>query len=218
MIKKCLQTTVSHFWFVNLRNDDLWFLKPFLLSLTTIKDSLYLDQVRANEIRNHRRHIWWKRLQPQWESLEIEYFLSQLSYLGSGSGTDANVSLTIYGENGNSGPRALKKRFRDLFEKGRTDKFALEFPNVGKLTKVSDWFVDDIFITEGSTLHYWIIPCSFEIRARLVSEFWTHTFADSLDIFVRYWKDMDSSLRRISKASEHLFEQLFSRLLFLELK
>uniref|UniRef100_H2ZAW5 PLAT domain-containing protein n=1 Tax=Ciona savignyi TaxID=51511 RepID=H2ZAW5_CIOSA len=42
------------------------------------------------------------------------------------SGTDSNVSLTIYGTNGDSGKRPLKQRFRDLFERKQTDKFTLE--------------------------------------------------------------------------------------------
>lgn len=34
------------------------------------------------------------------------------------AGTDANVSMTIFGENGDTGARELKKKFRNLFEKG----------------------------------------------------------------------------------------------------
>ena len=35
-----------------------------------------------------------------------------------GSGTDANVYITLYGENGDTGKRELKKKFKDLFERG----------------------------------------------------------------------------------------------------
>lgn len=57
--------------------------------------------------------------------------------LQTGAGTDANVSITLYGENSNSGKRPLKQRFRDLFERGQSDKFTLEILNLGELTKVS---------------------------------------------------------------------------------
>ncbi|XP_077976546.1 lipoxygenase homology domain-containing protein 1-like isoform X1 [Styela clava] len=86
-----------------------------------------------------------------------------------GSGTDANVCITIYGENSDSGKRPLKQKFRDLFEKGRTDKFTLEILNMGELTKVrvehddagfnSDWLCDHIVIKDTSTGRAWDFPC-----------------------------------------------------------
>ena len=45
-----------------------------------------------------------------------------------GAGTDANVSIIIYGSNGDSGKHPLKQRFRDLFEKG-THKMLLKILN-----------------------------------------------------------------------------------------
>ena len=48
-----------------------------------------------------------------------------------GAGTDANVCITIYGVNGNTGKRPLKQRGRDLFERGRVDKFRLEAVDLG---------------------------------------------------------------------------------------
>ena len=63
----------------------------------------------------------------------------------TGAGTDANVSITIYGENGDSGKRPLKQRFRDLFERKQTDKFALEILDLGELSKVNSWFVAVFF-------------------------------------------------------------------------
>ena len=48
-----------------------------------------------------------------------------------GAGTDANVSLTLFGENGDSGKRVLKQRFRNLFERGQTDHFTIEATDLG---------------------------------------------------------------------------------------
>ena len=47
------------------------------------------------------------------------------------AGTDANVSLTMYGTNGDSGKRPLAQAMRNLFEKGQTDKFTIEAIDLG---------------------------------------------------------------------------------------
>ena len=49
-----------------------------------------------------------------------------------GAGTNANVFLTIFGSNGNTGKRPLTKAFRDLFEKNQTDKFQIEALDLGE--------------------------------------------------------------------------------------
>ena len=45
-----------------------------------------------------------------------------------GSGTDANVFMTIFGENGDTGEIPLKQSetYKDKFEKGHTDVFLLK--------------------------------------------------------------------------------------------
>ena len=53
-----------------------------------------------------------------------------------GAGTDANVFLTIYGVNGDSGKRHLRQKFRNLFERGRTERFVLETLDLGELLRV----------------------------------------------------------------------------------
>ena len=50
-----------------------------------------------------------------------------------GAGTNANVHITIFGTNGNTGKRPLTKAFRDLFERNQTDKFQIEALDLGKL-------------------------------------------------------------------------------------
>ena len=56
-----------------------------------------------------------------------------------GAGTDANVCITIYGVNGNTGKRPLKQRGRDLFERGRVDKFRLEAVDLGLYHNDPQW-------------------------------------------------------------------------------
>jgi len=50
-----------------------------------------------------------------------------------GSGTNANVSITIFGSNGDSGKRPLEQKFRDLFERNQVDKFQMEILDLGTL-------------------------------------------------------------------------------------
>ncbi len=51
------------------------------------------------------------------------------------AGTDANVFITIYGSNGDTGKRPLQQKFRDLFERNQTDKFQIEVVDLGKYHK-----------------------------------------------------------------------------------
>lgn len=53
-----------------------------------------------------------------------------------GSGTDANVFITIFGTNGDSGRRQLCQKFRNLFERGQTNRFILELLDMGDLLRV----------------------------------------------------------------------------------
>uniref|UniRef100_H2ZAW4 PLAT domain-containing protein n=1 Tax=Ciona savignyi TaxID=51511 RepID=H2ZAW4_CIOSA len=85
------------------------------------------------------------------------------------SGTDSNVSLTIYGTNGDSGKRPLKQRFRDLFERKQTDKFTLEILDLGDLTKIrlehddagfnADWLCDNVTIRNPVSGQSWTFIC-----------------------------------------------------------
>uniref|UniRef100_A0A3Q3VSS6 PLAT domain-containing protein n=1 Tax=Mola mola TaxID=94237 RepID=A0A3Q3VSS6_MOLML len=74
-----------------------------------------------------------------------------------GAGTDANVFITIYGTNGDSGRRQLRQKFRNLFERGHTDRFLLEMLDMGELQKVQvehdntglnpGWLLDRVEVT-----------------------------------------------------------------------
>uniref|UniRef100_H0X7D1 Lipoxygenase homology PLAT domains 1 n=1 Tax=Otolemur garnettii TaxID=30611 RepID=H0X7D1_OTOGA len=78
-----------------------------------------------------------------------------------GAGTDANVFVTIFGANGDTGRRELKQKMRNLFERGSTDRFFLETLELGELRKVrlehdssgycSGWLVDKVEVTNTST-------------------------------------------------------------------
>ena len=52
-----------------------------------------------------------------------------------GAGTNANVYITIYGANGDSGKRVLEQSWRDLFERNQIDRFEIECLDLGKRVK-----------------------------------------------------------------------------------
>ncbi|XP_037020906.2 lipoxygenase homology domain-containing protein 1 isoform X1 [Artibeus jamaicensis] len=86
-----------------------------------------------------------------------------------GAGTDANVFVTIFGANGDTGKRELKQKMRNLFERGSTDHFFLETLDLGELRKVrvehdssgyySGWLVDKVEVTNTSTGVATIFKC-----------------------------------------------------------
>jgi hypothetical protein len=70
-----------------------------------------------------------------------------------GAGTDANVFITIFGENGDSGEQKLSGA-RNCFERNKTDVFGVECVDLGKIRKIrighdgtgfgAAWFLDKV--------------------------------------------------------------------------
>ncbi|PIK54821.1 putative lipoxygenase-likey domain-containing protein 1-like [Apostichopus japonicus] len=79
------------------------------------------------------------------------------------AGTDANVFISVYGENGDTGERQLRnsETYTDKFERGHCDKFSVEAVDIGKPFKVkirhdnsglnASWFLDkvEVFDDDG---------------------------------------------------------------------
>lgn len=86
-----------------------------------------------------------------------------------GAGTDANVFITIYGVNGDSGQRHLRQKFRNLFERGRTDRFVLEMLDLGELLRVKvehdnsgsncGWYLECVEVTNTANSVTTIFQC-----------------------------------------------------------
>lgn len=86
-----------------------------------------------------------------------------------GAGTDANVFITLFGSNGDSGRRALRQRLRNLFERGRTERFMLELLDMGDLTHVimehdskglnPSWLLDRVEVTNTANAVTTIFLC-----------------------------------------------------------
>ncbi|GLD72495.1 lipoxygenase homology domain-containing protein 1 [Lates japonicus] len=87
----------------------------------------------------------------------VKYEIIVITGDEKGAGTDANVFITVYGSNGDSGRRQLRQRLRNLFEREQTDRFVLEMLDMGDLQKVRvehdnsglspGWLLDRVEVT-----------------------------------------------------------------------
>lgn len=88
----------------------------------------------------------------------------------SGAGTDANVSIILYGTLGDTGKRELKQKGRNLFEKAQVDEFTIESLDLGDLTKLHiehdnamlspDWLLDKVEVINTETGAKTAFPCN----------------------------------------------------------
>ncbi|XP_047236335.1 lipoxygenase homology domain-containing protein 1 isoform X3 [Girardinichthys multiradiatus] len=93
-----------------------------------------------------------------------------------GAGTDANVFITIYGVNGDSGRRHLKQKFRNLFERGQMDRFVVEMLDLGELLRVKvehdgskwncGWFLECVEVTNTANSVTTIFQCGKWLDAK----------------------------------------------------
>uniref|UniRef100_A0A3Q3IQT0 PLAT domain-containing protein n=1 Tax=Monopterus albus TaxID=43700 RepID=A0A3Q3IQT0_MONAL len=91
----------------------------------------------------------------------IKYEIIVVTGDEKGAGTDANVFIVIYGSSGDSGRRKLRQKFRNLFERGQTDRFLLEMLDMGELQKVlvehdnsginPSWLLDRVEVTNTAS-------------------------------------------------------------------
>ena len=55
-----------------------------------------------------------------------------------GAGTDANVFIQLFGENGKTGTHNLDSSSND-FERGQVDEFSVECLDIGELKRSQNW-------------------------------------------------------------------------------
>jgi len=98
----------------------------------------------------------------------ITYKLTVVTGDRRGAGTSANVSVTLYGEKGNSGVRKLEGA-KNPFARGGTDLFGIETIDLGQLTKLRighdnkgftpGWFLDKVIVENEATQEKWFFNC-----------------------------------------------------------
>ncbi|CAG5986167.1 unnamed protein product [Menidia menidia] len=96
-----------------------------------------------------------------------KYLVSVFTADMKGSGTDADVFLNIFGENGDTGERRLDSD-KDNFERGSEDKFTIESPNLGRLKKITighnnrgssaGWFLDKVMVDDMGNKEVYEFP------------------------------------------------------------
>lgn len=84
------------------------------------------------------------------------------------AGTDSNVYIQLFGTSGQTGEIHLPPRDIFSFESGSVDKYILEVPDIGDLTRcclrqdasetgaASGWLVKDVRIEDDETSRAWI--------------------------------------------------------------
>ncbi|RNA20947.1 lipoxygenase homology domain-containing 1 isoform X1, partial [Brachionus plicatilis] len=95
----------------------------------------------------------------------VDYEVLVVTGSEKGAGTNATASITIYGKNGDSGKRVLKKGF----DRSEKEEFIIECLDLGEITKVhiehdntsfkKDWFLERIEIKDKSTGRHYVFPC-----------------------------------------------------------
>ncbi|GAB4526997.1 MAG: hypothetical protein OHK0046_44360 [Anaerolineae bacterium] len=82
------------------------------------------------------------------------------------AGTDSNVFIQLFGTNGHTDPLHLPARDIFAFESGSVDKYVLEVPDIGDLTRCcighdnaegdSGWYVVDVRVQDDETSREWV--------------------------------------------------------------
>lgn len=87
----------------------------------------------------------------------------------SGAGTNANIHMTLYGNEGHSELIALENE-SDKFERGQVDHFTIQTPNIGTPTKLRIGH-DDSGAASGWHLHKVNLSANFDTRASIFFSF-----------------------------------------------
>jgi hypothetical protein len=87
----------------------------------------------SSHFQETNRELHFSDCLPSFE--QVTYKVTMYTGSEKGSGTDADVTVTLCGERGDSGPHKLLG-MGDLFERGQVDDFGIESSDVGDLKKL----------------------------------------------------------------------------------
>lgn len=130
---------------------------------------LNLGSSKDSQLHLEVSHVEKSKVATVRESKPVQYEIKVYTADVPHAGTDANVSMTLFGENGDTGARELKKKFRNLFEKGNMDNFKIEALDLGKLTKIeighdnkgmgASWMLDRVEVVNTMTSNSVTFAC-----------------------------------------------------------
>ena len=85
-----------------------------------------------------------------------------------GAGTDANVFVKLFGDNGETEEKKLESSGNN-FERGSIDAFAIEAVDLGEITKLrvghdgsgigNGWFLDNVVVSNLKSGKEWVFNC-----------------------------------------------------------
>ncbi len=135
------------------RDEDDRAIERDLVAAKLIDEKLTGDRTESRE-RNIRNQLAMK-------DYVIEVFTGDVLR----ASTNANVFLTLYGEQGDTGEKKLidSKTHTDKFERNQMDRFVVQAADLGRLYKCvvrhddsglsADWFLDRVEVSDGSELY-----------------------------------------------------------------
>ncbi|XP_076807722.1 lipoxygenase homology domain-containing protein 1-like isoform X3 [Clavelina lepadiformis] len=116
-----------------------------------------------NDLNKERTPKVVKKTQGRWR---VNIATSELA----AAGTDANVTITVYGVKGNTGPLLLNNGSRTTFRSGNEDEFAVSVGGIGEIRKVRiahdntgtspGWLCESVTLTDVTTGQVLQFPCN----------------------------------------------------------
>ncbi|XP_046584646.1 LOW QUALITY PROTEIN: lipoxygenase homology domain-containing protein 1-like [Haliotis rubra] len=156
--------------------DSRWYLEKVRMMDMTSKEELNF-KVNRWLSRTEDDHDVWRELpvtSKNQRPLPVHVYQVEV-FTGSGEGadTDANVSITIYGESGDTGKRKLymSKSNKQGFQRGKIDVFDVEAVSLGELEKLiighdgiragNGWYLEKVVVKESSGVdsRQFFFPC-----------------------------------------------------------
>ncbi|CAF3234025.1 unnamed protein product [Rotaria socialis] len=144
----------------------------------------FLDRILIEDTQDHRTYEFpcnrWlakdeddkqiaRYLVPRQKVRNNLYKVTVFTGNKSGAGTDADVFITLFGNQGQTGQTKLDNK-TDAFEAGKKDEFTVECPAVGEINKIliehnnkglsSGWFLDRILIEDTQDHRTYEFPCN----------------------------------------------------------
>ena len=104
----------------------------------------------------------------------MKYKLTFKTGIESGAGTDADVTIVLFGNKTKSKTITLNSSGRNIFEKGSTDSFSLDIIELGDIYKIeishnnkwfgADWLLEDVTIKNETNNKVWYFPANKWIK------------------------------------------------------
>jgi len=145
-----------------------WFLDKVVITSEKSQEKYFFLLGDWLEGQNNRKELVASDQDGNPSAPLVAYRIEVITGDRRGAGTDANVSIVLYGETSDSGKRILDGP-GNLFERSQTDTFGFKILELGELKKIrighddsgfgSSWFLDKVIVTNEKTEQKWFFLC-----------------------------------------------------------